>query len=650
MLENFSRQAVKLIEEAKILAQKMESPLVGSEHLLLAMYEMDDSICRFLLQERSIEKEELFEIVESSIVLRKKEFDDLIYTKKFQDIVLKAKDVALLAKSEFVFDEHLFYSMLQEETSVAKDILIRLGLNIDELTDDIEDIFGFNQQTTIQPFPFLTNLSSIDKPHDYVKRSNHLERIKIIMNKKQKNNPMLIGNAGVGKTAIIEGLALELKNETIYRLDLGGIIAGTKYRGELEEKIIKAMEFIKEQKAILFIDEIHNIVGAGSNEGSLDIANILKPYLARSDIRCIGATTLDEYYRFIEKDKALLRRFQNIYVDEPTPEETKVILNGIKHFYEDYHLVKYSDENIDEIIIGCYKFIPARAFPDKAIDVLDEVGARKKTYPPETKLSIIIDDVIKDMSGISSIEMETLRDLYLNYEELRFFYVRFLEGLSNNKNIVVIRIDYDFSVELLKKDLYNVFNFKDEMFLEINFENYHDPSMINNLIGPSKGYVGYDSGGILSEHLIKYPLALIYFNNLEASHLQIQNFLKKIMQSSSFIDNKGRTINLRNTIFLFDLKVEPKQVIGLIEGEKKYDSAIYDIYIKGSKEVITLKPDISNNSHYQRILKKNHLNVEFKDFPETIQEMEKIIYQLLMTGRGDYLIKKINNQYIYEKK
>lgn len=647
MLENFSRQAVKLIEDAKTLAKKMESPLVGSEHLLLALYEMEDSICRFLLQERFIEKSDIFEMVESSIVLRKQEFDDLVYTKKFQEIVLKAKDIALLAKSEFVFDEHLFYSLLKEETSVAKDILVRLGISIDELTDDIEDIFGFNREPTPHPFPFLTNLSSVDKPHDYIKRSNHLERIKTIMNKKQKNNPMLIGSAGVGKTAIIEGLALELKSDTIYRLDLGGIIAGTKYRGELEEKIIKAMDFIKEKKAILFIDEIHNIVGAGSNEGSLDIANILKPYLARSDIRCIGATTLDEYYRFIEKDKALLRRFQNVFVDEPTREETKVILEGIKHFYEDYHLVKYTEENIEEIINGCFKFIPMRAFPDKAIDVLDEVGARNKQYPPMTPLAIIIDDVIKDMSGINAISMDRLRNLKLNYEELKFYYVRFLAGLSNNNNIVRIRIGPSFSIELLKQDLFNVFNFKDEMFLEINFENYHDPSMLNNLIGPSKGYVGYESGGILSEHLIKYPLNLIYFNNLEMSHQQVQSFIKKIMQSSSFIDNKGRLINLQNTIFLFNLKAAPKNAIGLINSETKVIDEGYDLYLK--KEIKEEPKDATIPSNLARILKKNEIEVIFEDIPKT-ETLERIIYQLIMNGSGNYLVRKSNNQYIFIKK
>ena len=210
------------------------------------------------------------------------------------------------------------YVMLKEEDSIASIVLEKLGLDIEDLMIDIEEIFNFFEGTSekedleITPYPFLTNLSKTKKVHPFIKRSNYIEKIIYILSKKQKNNPLLIGNAGVGKTAIIEGLSEILKNETIYQLDLGSIVSGTKYRGELEEKITKAMEYIKKHHAIVFIDEIHNIVGAGSNDGSLDIANILKPYLSRSDIKLIGSTTLDEYYRFIEKDKALTRRFQNL--------------------------------------------------------------------------------------------------------------------------------------------------------------------------------------------------------------------------------------------------------------------------------------------------------------------------------------------------
>lgn len=645
MLDNFSRQAIQIIEDAKKIAMAWESPLVGTEHLLMAMYEMRDTICRFLLEDRLIEDAELRAVFEEMIVLRKKEHQDILYTKKFQEIIFNSRELAILLKSEFVFDEHLFYCLLKEESTVARDVLERLGVNIPEMLKDIEDIFGFKNEPK-EPFPFLTNLSNINRPHDYVKRGNHIERIKIIMNKKQKNNPMLIGNAGVGKTAIIESLAQDLKNDTIYRLDLGGILAGTKYRGELEEKIVKAMEFIKENKAILFIDEIHNIVGAGSHEGSLDIANILKPYLARPDIRCIGATTLEEYYRHIDKDKALLRRFQNIYVDEPTVEETKKILKGIKNYYEDYHEVVFDDSDIDQIVEGCEMYLPMRAFPDKAIDVLDEAGARLK-FGDETRKAIIIDQVVKDMSGLDSVTLEELREKSLYYEEMRPFYMRFLGGFSTKANIAKILAGPNFSLERLKEDLYAVFNFKEEMMLSINLDYYHDSASINNLIGSSKGYVGYESGGILTEHILKYPLSLICFDCFNQAHPSVKSYLQKLMDFSVVIDNKGRKVSLRNTIFVIKDYTVKKSPVGLITEEKTDKPNEFDLVLSDCKS----RENKGKNclERFFSILNRLKIELEFKDVPKSDDDLEAIVAKILLEGKGKYRLFYRNNQYDYQK-
>lgn len=660
MLDNISRQAIQIIEDAKKIAIAWESPLVGTEHLLLAMYEMRDTICRFLLEDRLIEEAELRAVLEEMIVLRKKEHKEILYTKKFQEVIYNAKELAILLKSEYVFDEHLFYSLLKEESTVAKDVLERLGVNIPEMLKDIEDIFGFKNEPA-EPFPFLTNLSTVSRPHDFVQRGNHIERIKIIMNKKQKNNPMLIGNAGVGKTAIIESLARDLPNETIYRLDLGGILAGTKYRGELEEKIVKAMEFIKENKAILFIDEIHNIVGAGSNEGSLDIANILKPYLARPDIRCIGSTTLEEYYRHIEKDKALLRRFQNIYVDEPTVEETKTILKGIKHFYEDYHEVVFSDADIDQIVMGCEMYLPNRAFPDKAIDVLDEAGARLKNGD-EFRKGVVIDQVIKDMSGLGSVTLEELKNMPLHYEELRPFYVRFLSGFSTKSNIAKILAGRNFSLEKLKEDLYAVFGFKEEMLLQINLDHYHDTAAINNLIGSSKGYVGYESGGILTEHLLKYPLSLIFLDCFGQAHPSVKSYLKKLFSLPFVIDNKGRKVSLRNSVFVIKDFEQKRSPIGLIREEiianskakkangfnpEMLDFGEFDAMLSESGAI-----SLSSEKRLERfMLLLNRLRIELVlgDNPKTDDDLEKVVSEILLQGQGRYRLFYRNGKYQFEK-
>jgi ATP-dependent Clp protease ATP-binding subunit ClpC len=273
LLENYSNKAVKIIDEAKLIAEEYNSKIVGSEHLLLALYNTEDSVCYFLLNERLITEEDLKKEINNLIILRNKR-NESIYTKELTDIVKYASEVARKTKSEYVYEEHMFYALLVCNDNVGKDILTKLGVDIEEIIADLEDMFRFEDEENKHPFPFLTNLSIVEKPHPYIYLGNYIERLKVIMNKKQKNNPMLIGSAGVGKTAIVEGLAQTLKDETIYRLDLGSMISGTKYRGELEEKIINAMDYIKRKKAILFIDDIHTIVGAGSNEGTLDVANI----------------------------------------------------------------------------------------------------------------------------------------------------------------------------------------------------------------------------------------------------------------------------------------------------------------------------------------------------------------------------------------
>ena len=567
MFETFSTSALEMIDKALRIAKSLGKKLVGTEHLLLAMYQVEESICHFLLEEKNITYEKLLEVVNGLVILRKNESKEDTYSKKFQEVILYAQRLSEDLESEYVYDEHIFYVMLKEYDTVAYVVLEKLGLDIEELKRDIEEIFSFDEAKEKEniPYPFLINLSTSQKIHPFVLRNNYIEKIKYILSKKQKNNPLLIGNAGVGKTAIVEGLSEILKDVSIYQLDLGSIVAGTKYRGELEEKLTKAMEYIKRKKAILFIDEIHNIVGAGSNDGSLDIANILKPYLSRSDIKLIGATTLDEYYRHIDKDKALSRRFQNVFIDEPTEKETYVILKEIKASYEEYHNVKYSDQILQEIIEKSKLYLVRRSFPDKAIDVMDEIGTRKKSS--NKSFSKLIDETIEDLTGIKNLTLERLKKVELNYPSLKPKYLQFIKKKEfevNTNNLAFAMVNSDFNVEYLIEDLYKLFAFKKEMYLEIDLENYIDYASINNLIGSTKGYVGYEQGGILSEHILKYPLSLVYFKNIKSAHPSINQFIKSLLKKNHFLDNKGRTIYLTNTIFLLDTDKIKNKEIGFI--------------------------------------------------------------------------------------
>ena len=603
MFETFSTSALEMIDKALRIAKSLGKKLVGTEHLLLAMYQVEESICHFLLEEKDITYEKLLEVVNGLVILRKNESKEDTYSKKFQEVILYAQRLSEDLESEYVYDEHIFYVMLKEYDTVAYVVLEKLGLDIEELKRDIEEIFSFDEAKEKEniPYPFLINLSTSQKIHPFVLRNNYIEKIKYILSKKQKNNPLLIGNAGVGKTAIVEGLSEILKDVSIYQLDLGSIVAGTKYRGELEEKLTKAMEYIKRKKAILFIDEIHNIVGAGSNDGSLDIANILKPYLSRSDIKLIGATTLDEYYRHIDKDKALSRRFQNVFIDEPTEKETYVILKEIKASYEEYHNVKYSDQILQEIIEKSKLYLVRRSFPDKAIDVMDEIGTRKKSS--NKSFSKLIDETIEDLTGIKNLTLERLKKVELNYPSLKPKYLQFIKKKEfevNTNNLAFAMVNSDFNVEYLIEDLYKLFAFKKEMYLEIDLENYIDYASINNLIGSTKGYVGYEQGGILSEHILKYPLSLVYFKNIKTAHPSIIQFVKSLLKKNHFLDNKGRTIYLTNTIFLLDTDKIKNKEIGFINENKK-----------SSKNIITLKTierkqDINQ---LKDILAKNKINI-----------------------------------------
>lgn len=615
MFETFSTSALEMIDKALRIAKSLGKKLVGTEHLLLAMYQVEESICHFLLEEKDITYEKLLEVVNGLVILRKNESKEDTYSKKFQEVILYAKRLSEDLESEYVYDEHIFYVMLKEYDTVAYVVLEKLGLDIEELKRDIEEIFSFDEAKEKEniPYPFLMNLSTSQKIHPFVLRNNYIEKIKYILSKKQKNNPLLIGNAGVGKTAIVEGLSEILKDVSIYQLDLGSIVAGTKYRGELEEKLTKAMEYIKRKKAILFIDEIHNIVGAGSNDGSLDIANILKPYLSRSDIKLIGATTLDEYYRHIDKDKALSRRFQNVFIDEPTEKETYVILKEIKASYEEYHNVKYSDQILQEIIEKSKLYLVRRSFPDKAIDVMDEIGTRKKSS--NKSFSKLIDETIEDLTGIKNLTLERLKKVELNYPSLKPKYLQFIKKKEfevNTNNLAFAMVNSDFNVEYLIEDLYKLFAFKKEMYLEIDLENYIDYASINNLIGSTKGYVGYEQGGILSEHILKYPLSLVYFKNIKSAHPSINQFIKSLLKKNHFLDNKGRTIYLTNTIFLLDTDKIKNKEIGFINENKK-----------SSKNIITLKTierkqDINQ---LKDILAKNKINI--LNFEQLLDSLSK---------------------------
>lgn len=556
----YSEEMEKVLKRSKEIKEKLNSDIENSGHLLMALYENSDTICHFLFKEDDIIMDDLIKAYYKSCHIN----EDL------NQLINKSIELSKQYKAKKIYDEYIFYVFLTE-TSVANIMLKELNIDFDQYIEDTLEIMNVdNNKTLSEEYPFLINLSSGKNNTTYIKYKDYLERMIYILNKKNKHNPLLIGNPGVGKTALVEGLAKTI-NTPIYQLDIGGTVAKTKYRGELEEKIIKTMNYIESSKSILFIDEIHTIVNSTSSDTALDIANILKPYLTKQNIKIIGATTLDEYYSYIEKDKALSRRFNNIFIDEPNIYETKKIITKLIPEYEDFHKIKYPKNIIENILNYTNIYLPNRTFPDKALDVIDELGSRKGN-----NLYITLKNIIKDYSGIYTISNKKIRSLKIYYPSLIEYYLPIINLNNKNKNnISIIKTTNSFDINKLIYDLSKVFSFKKEAYLEIDLELFQDYTMLNNLIGSSKGYVGYNEGGILSEHIIKFPLSLVYFKNLDKCHYQIEYYIKNLFNKKYFIDNKNRKIYLTNCIFVYSTN-ENNLNVGLIPNKSK-EKFIYDI-------------------------------------------------------------------------
>jgi ATP-dependent Clp protease ATP-binding subunit ClpA len=423
----------------------------------------------------------------------------------------------------------------------------------------------------------LNKLVAEGKIDPLIGREMEVERVVQILCRRRKNNPLLVGEAGVGKTAIAEGLAKlivekkipeVLQGMIIYSLDLGALIAGTKYRGDFEQRLKNVLQQLKEQKnAILFIDEIHTIIGAGSaSGGTLDASNLLKPALAKGDLKCIGATTYQEYRTVFEKDQALTRRFQKIDVEEPDIQTTISILKGLKSHFEEHHQVKFSPAALISAAELSAKFINDRQLPDKAIDVIDEAGAAQRILPKNKQKKTIgskeIEDVIAKIArippqNINKDDRNALKTLERDLKAVIFGQDRAIESLANaikmarsglgldNKPIgsflfsgptgvgkteVARQLAYTLGIELIRIDM----------------SEFMERHSVSKLIGAPPGYVGYDQGGMLTEKVNKTPHAILLLDEIEKAHPDVFNILLQVMDNGSLTDSNGRKTDFRN--------------------------------------------------------------------------------------------------------
>jgi len=431
---------------------------------------------------------------------------------------------------------------------------------------------------------FLINLNeqaSEGKIDALIGRQEEISRLIQILARRTKNNPLLVGESGVGKTAIVEGLAHlvinkkvpeYLQNYTIYSLDIGALIAGTKYRGDFEKRLKEVIEFLEGQdKSILFIDEIHTIIGAGSaSGGSLDVSNLLKPALGKGSLRCIGSTTFQEFRGIFNQNQALSRRFQKIDINEPDIDDSIAILKGIKPLYEQHHNVKYQDESIKSAVELSQKFISDRFLPDKAIDLMDETGALLNVNRKDNKkITVNQIDIEKTISKITKIpeksiskdESKSLKNIERDLKRVIFGQDKAIVSLGNaiklsraglrddNKTIGSFLFAGPTGVGKteIARQLASILGIE---LIRFDMSEYMERHTVSRLIGAPPGYVGFDQGGLLTEAIVKNPHAVLLLDEIEKANPDIFNLLLQVMDSGVLTDNNGRKADFRNVILI----------------------------------------------------------------------------------------------------
>lgn len=414
MFNRFTERARKVILLAKEEAKRFNHDYIGTEHILLGLIREGEGVAATVLNKLglSLEKirfevEKLVQVGPSTVVS-----GDIPFTPTAKKVIELAAEEARSLGHNYIGTEHLLLGLLREGESIAAQVLLNLELDLNKVRNEVINLLGYGGSQGQGHAPSgktktpaldafgrdLTALARENKLDPVIGRQNEIERVIQILARRTKNNPVLLGEAGVGKTAIVEGLAQKivkgdipevLKDKRVIILDLAMMVAGTKYRGQFEERIKAVMEEIRRsENIIIFIDELHTLVGAGSAEGAIDASNILKPALSRGEIQCIGATTLDEYRKYIEKDAALERRFQTIMVDPPSVKDTIEILKGLRDKYEAHHRVKILDEALEAAVKLSDRYIAGRFLPDKAIDIIDEAGSRARLFTTTTPANL----------------------------------------------------------------------------------------------------------------------------------------------------------------------------------------------------------------------------------------------------------------------
>ena len=622
----FSKELELSIASLFDKAHEANIQYITVEHLLLMIlsdYEVKEFFKSEGIQLESI-KQDLNEHLKDSIVKKIDQQKPVQPTLGFQRVLQRAVFHIQSSGKGVVKPINILVAIFSEKESHSVFVLNKYKISrLDVVTylshgpksvegsaQESDDYDDDNSKSKTNKNEFLINLNNqaknkkIDK---VIGRKKEIERLIQILSRRNKNNPLLVGESGVGKTAIAEGLAYLIstgdtpdiiKDSVVYSLDIAGLIAGTKYRGDFEKRLKGVLNFLsKEDKPILFIDEIHTIIGAGSASGSsLDVSNLLKPALGKGQIRCIGSTTFQEYRGIFNQNQALSRRFQKIDVVEPSFDECEEILKGIVDVYEEYHDVSYSEESIKSAVELSSKYINDRFLPDKAIDVIDETGAFKNINRSNKKsIKITKDDIEMTISkitkipeqSISSSDKKNLKNIEENLKRVIFGQDKAVETLSNaiklsrvglrdeNKTIGSFLFTGPTGVGKteISKQLSNILGIE---LIRFDMSEYMERHTVSRLIGAPPGYVGFDQGGLLTEAIVKSPHCVLLLDEIEKAHPDIFNILLQVMDAGVLTDNNGRKSDFRNVILIMTTNIGAdllsKRNIGFNETSNESDA------------------------------------------------------------------------------